>query len=135
MNSDGNFSKLAEPEAGKLETHLQNQTVAATDATTTDTDGKQTYIRNISNRDTVVYYETEHAECNVHILRYLKNNTEETGNTWSGKLALLLLEIHRERKHYTEDGRHKTSVYRNTGYFSASVKSDGSAVKLNCYNL
>lgn len=132
------FSKLAEPEVKKLETHLQNQTVATTDATTTSTDGKQTYIRNVSDKDTVVYYGletksrkeldeipffqnysgtlvhdhetalyyygTEHAECNAHILRYLKKNTEETGNAWSGELASLLREIHRERKKYTGAG-------------------------------
>lgn len=132
------FSKLAEPEVKKLETHLQNQTVVATDATTTSTDGKQTYIRNSSDKDTVVYYGlakksrkeldeipffqnysgtlvhdhetalyyygTEHAECNAHILRYLKKNTEETGNAWSGELASLLREIHRERKTYIEAG-------------------------------
>ena len=42
-----------------METHLQNQTVVATDATTTSTNGKQTYIRNISDKDTVVYYGLE----------------------------------------------------------------------------
>ena len=31
--------------------------MAVTDATTTSTDGKQTYIRNISSKDTAVYYE------------------------------------------------------------------------------
>lgn len=30
-------------------------------------------------------------------------------------------------------GRHKTVISRNTGYFLAGVKSDGSAGRLNCY--
>ena len=37
-------------------------------------------------------------------MRYLKKNTEETGNAWSGELASLLREIHRERKTYIEAG-------------------------------
>ena len=53
---------------------------------------------------TLYYYGTEYAECNAHILRYLKKNTEETGNAWSGEFASLLREIHRERKTYIKTG-------------------------------
>ena len=34
--------------------------------------------------ETALYhFGTDHAECNVHIIRYLRKNTEETGNRWS----------------------------------------------------
>ncbi|HIS31414.1 MAG TPA: hypothetical protein IAB44_07700 [Candidatus Limivivens intestinipullorum] len=39
-----------------------------------------------------------HVECNVHLLRFLRKNTEETGNGWSGKTIELLNEMNRERK-------------------------------------
>lgn len=29
------------------------------------------------------HFGTDYAECNVHIIRYLRKNTEETENTWS----------------------------------------------------
>lgn len=36
------------------------------------------------DHETAMYhFGTEHAECNVHLCRYLRKNTEETGNTWS----------------------------------------------------
>ena len=108
------FSDLAKTEIEKLNEHLLNQPVVETDATTVSLNGKQGYIRNISDEEAVVYYGMEkktktaleeipffssytgtllhdhetalyqygtaHAECNVHILRYLKKNTEEAGN-------------------------------------------------------
>lgn len=133
------FSDLSGTEIEKLEEHLTNQPVVATDATTVSLNGKQSYIRNISDEKTVVYYGmekktkealgeipffssyagtllhdhetalyqygTDHAECNVHILRYLKKNTEETGNQWSKELSDLLCEINRERKKQKEEGK------------------------------
>ena len=133
------FSELSGTEIEKLEEHLINQPVVATDATTVSLNGKQSYIRNISDEKTVVYYSmekktkkalgelsffssyagtllhdhetalyqygTDHAECNVHILRYLKKNTEETGNQWSKELSDLLCEMGRERKEQKEKGK------------------------------
>ena len=49
--------------------------------------------------ETALYhFGTDHAECNVHIMRYLRKNTEETGNAWSGEMSALLCEMNRERK-------------------------------------
>lgn len=45
-----------------------------------------------------------HAECNVHISRYLKKNTEDTGNKWSGKQSDLLNKMNRERKSLIKKG-------------------------------
>lgn len=50
------------------------------------------------------HFGTDHGECNVHILRYLKKNTEETGNSWSGRMVSLLCRMNRERKALTGQG-------------------------------
>ena len=102
------------------------------DATVVTLNGEQSFIRNFSTRDMVLYegmeekslkalreiaflkkyigslvhdhetamyhFGTGHGECNVHLLRYLKKNTEETGNSWSGKMGGLLSGINRARK-------------------------------------
>ena len=53
----------------------------------------------VHDHETALYhYGTDHAECNVHILRYLRKNTEDTGNKWSGKMAALLCEMNNARK-------------------------------------
>ena len=137
------FSDLSKKEIHKLEEHLMDQPVVATDATTVSLNGKQSYIRNISDEKTVVYYGmekktnaeldrlpffnhytgtllhdhetslyqygTDHAECNVHILRYLKKNTEEAGNQWSEELSSTLSEMNRERKVQKEEGKEQFS--------------------------
>ena len=53
----------------------------------------------IHDHETVIYnYGKRHAECNVHILRYLKGNTENTKHEWSNDLISLLCEINNLRK-------------------------------------
>ena len=60
----------------------------------------------IHNHETALYhFGTEHGECNVHLLRYLRKNTEETGNRWSIEMAELLGEMNRERKRLQEEGK------------------------------
>lgn len=44
------------------------------------------------------HFGTGHAECNVHLLQYLRKNTEESGNEWSVKMAELLCEMNEERE-------------------------------------
>ena len=59
----------------------------------------------VHDHETALYhFGTEHGECNVHILRYLRKNTEETGNEWSEEMAVLLNEMNRERKVLLKDG-------------------------------
>ncbi len=123
----------------RLETSLLNQSVVATDATTTTVNGTQNYIRNFSTKNTVVYrtmssksvnalkeidflnrysgtllhdhetalyhFGTEHAECNVHIIRYLRKNTEETGNKWSEEMISLLCEMNKTRENLMTEGK------------------------------
>lgn len=53
----------------------------------------------IHDHETALYnFGTGHGECNVHLLRYLKKNTEEAENKWSVKLAKLLTEMNNARK-------------------------------------
>lgn len=53
----------------------------------------------VHDHETAMYnFGTEHGECNVHLLRYLKKNTEESGNKWSGQMAKLLTEMNEARK-------------------------------------
>ena len=57
------------------------------------------------DHETAIYhFGTGHGECNVHILRYLLKNTEETGNRWSHDLSMYLKEMNRARKKLIEDG-------------------------------
>ena len=42
----------------------------------------------VHDHETAMYhFGTGHGEYNVHLLRYLKKNTEETGNCWSEGMA------------------------------------------------
>ena len=53
----------------------------------------------VHDHETALYhFGTDHAECNVHIIRYLRKNTEETGNKWSGEMSALLCEMNKARK-------------------------------------
>lgn len=115
-----------------VEENLLNSHEVCTDATTVKTDGKQTYIRNFSTSQNVLYigsekkdlgtlgemgilkkftgilthdhetamyrFGTGHGECNVHLERYLRKNTEETGNSWSYKLGCFLRGMNHARK-------------------------------------
>ena len=49
---------------------------------------------------------TDHGACNVHIIRYLRKNTEETGHEWSGQMKGLFCEMNRDRKELTVRGGH-----------------------------
>ena len=59
----------------------------------------------IHDHETALYhFGIRHGECNVHLLRYLRKNTEETGNSWSGQMSGMLSEINRERKRMSASG-------------------------------
>ena len=133
------FSDICLKETVKIEEDILNQRVACTDATHMTVNGKQAYIRNVSNEKSVLYYAmsrktidelkkipvlqkftgilehdhetalyhfgTRHAECNVHLHRYLKKNTEETGNLWSKNLSSFLSGLNIARKKLIEEGK------------------------------
>lgn len=53
----------------------------------------------VHDHETVIYnYGKKHAECNVHVCRYLVGNTENTGNSWSHKFRCFLLELNNYKK-------------------------------------
>ena len=53
----------------------------------------------VHDHETALYhFGTGHGECNVHLIRYLRKNTEDTGNTWSGEMIKLLCEMNQARK-------------------------------------
>ena len=59
----------------------------------------------IHDHETSMYsYGTKHGECIVHLLRYLKKNTEETKNDWSDKLTGFFVMLNKERKSKKEKG-------------------------------
>ena len=132
------FAGKAKEVIAEIEQEQSRENILCTDATCTSTNGKRSYIRNISSSAAVVYYAmesksvsalekidllvnyhgilvhdhesamyhfgTDHAECNVHILRYLRKNTEDTGNQWSGRMIELLREMNTARKALTAKG-------------------------------
>ncbi len=59
----------------------------------------------VHDHETALYHlGIEHAECNVHIIRYLRKNTEETGNRWSDKMISLLCGMNQYRKDLAAQG-------------------------------
>jgi len=59
----------------------------------------------VHDHETALYhFGTDHAECNVHIIRYLRKNTEETGNRWSDEMISLLSGMNKRRKGLMEQG-------------------------------
>lgn len=71
----------------------------------------------VHDHETALYhFETEHAECNVHIIRYLKKNTEETGNKWSSEMVSLLCEMNKARKGHIGQGEDKFQEEIIRGY-------------------
>ncbi len=59
----------------------------------------------VHDHETALYhFGTGHAECNVHLLRYLRKNTEDTGNKWSSEMIALLCGMNKARKSAMEQG-------------------------------
>lgn len=63
------------------------------------------------DHETAIYHFGQgHAECNVHILRYLRKNTEDTGNKWSDKMIDKLTEMNEARKAVIAAGKESFSA-------------------------
>lgn len=59
----------------------------------------------IHDHETALYhYGRDHGECNVHIIRYLRKNTEDTGNEWSKEMIRLLCRMNQARKASIDKG-------------------------------
>ena len=66
----------------------------------------------VQDHDTALYnfgIRDKHVECNVHLRRYLKNNSELTKHEWSKRMDELLLEIKEEKEKHKENNREKFS--------------------------
>ncbi len=64
--------------------------------------------------ETALYdYGTGHGECNVHALRYLKKNTEETGHLWSEKMSCLLCEKNIKEKVFILQRKKSKNMRKN----------------------
>ena len=58
------------------------------------------------DHETAIYhFGTGHGECNVHLCRYLRKNSEETGNSWSRDMMNFLNGLNEGRKRAVSAGR------------------------------
>lgn len=59
----------------------------------------------VHDHETLMYnYGNKHAECNVHVCRYLKGSFQDTNNTWSKNLRNFLLCLNEYKKELKEKG-------------------------------
>lgn len=59
----------------------------------------------VHDHETALYhFGTNHAECNVHLIRHLTANTENTGHQWCSKMISLLTEMNQYRKRLVDQG-------------------------------
>lgn len=59
----------------------------------------------VHDHETALYhFGTGHGECNVHVIRYLKKNTEDTGHRWSRRMASFLSAMNGARKEAIKKG-------------------------------
>ena len=71
----------------------------------------------VHDHETALYhFGTDHAECNVHIIRYLRKNTEETGNQWSDEMISLLRGMNKQRKELMSQGAEAMPAERIADY-------------------
>ena len=71
----------------------------------------------VHDHETALYhFGTGHTECNVHLLRYLKKNTEDTGHSWSGEMVSLLCSANRERNHQIAQGLEAFPAKERAGF-------------------
>ena len=71
----------------------------------------------VHDHETAMYhFGTGHGECNVHVIRYLRKNSEDTGNSWSDKMIKLLCEINTGRKALMAEGKEAFTEEELTGY-------------------
>lgn len=77
----------------------------------------------VHDHETALYhFGMDHGECNVHMIRYLRKNSEDTKNPWSDKLITLFCKMNNERKEAMRNGipfftDQEISLYE-TSYFA-----------------
>lgn len=71
----------------------------------------------VHDHETALYhFGADHGECNVHVIRYLRKNTEETGNRWSDEMISLLCDMNKRRKMLITQGTGAMSAERIAEY-------------------
>ena len=71
----------------------------------------------IHDHETAVYhFGGAHGECNVHLARYLRKNTEETGNRWSHSLCSFLYGMNDARNRWIQQGKKALEEREAAGY-------------------
>ena len=91
----------------------------------------------VHDHETALYnFGTGHGECNVHLNRYLKKNTQESGNKWSSCLADFLCSLNRFRKKCISLGKTVFSANRILRYFNRYNKliEEGWSQNMNTKN-
>jgi len=82
----------------------------------------------IHDHETALYhFGSRHGECIVHLMRYLKKNTEESNNNWSKELTSLFTNMNVERKR-----RIATDSFFNDAEISAYEVSYDCIVQKGC---
>lgn len=72
----------------------------------------------VHDHETAIYhFGIGHGECNTHLIRYLLKNTEDSSNSWSGKLSSLLLEMKGAREKAESEGRKSFSERELAEYY------------------
>lgn len=90
----------------------------------------------VHDHETALYhFGTDHGECNVHVIRYLRKNTEDTRNTWSGQMIKLLCEMNQVRKAAIEKNKDRfetavLSCYEKKSYMACLIPRTAHGIRI-----
>jgi len=71
----------------------------------------------VHDHETALYhFGRTHAECNIHIIRYLCKNTEDMKNKWSEEMKELLCEMNQSRRVLISQGVHAFPIDKVSAY-------------------
>ncbi|MFA9424596.1 MAG: transposase, partial [Sedimentibacter sp.] len=102
VNGKQNYIRNFSIEKTVIYNAMKNKTIAAL--------GKLDFLDKYSgilvhDHETALYhFGTDHAECNIHIIRYLRKNKEDTGHKWSDEMLTLLCDMNKTRKEQIKQG-------------------------------
>lgn len=114
VNGEQNYIRNFSIEATVIYRAMKSKTIDAL--------GKLRFLEKFSgtlvhDHETALYhFGTDHAECNVHIIRYLKKDMEETLNKWPGRMVSLLCEMNTARKQLISQGGKAFPAETVSGY-------------------
>ena len=103
VNGEQNYIRNFSTEQTVLYCAMKSKTIAAMEGV--NFLKKYTGILVHDHETALYHFGTNHGECNVHLLRYLRKNTEDTGHKWSKEMTDLLCAMNRERKELIAQGK------------------------------